>query len=332
MVVSLSVLSIVFLAMGSVMMVAAKAIPDPEDASHLLAGGAEALEQLATELQVATSVSVATDKGIAFTVPDRDNDGVDETISYIWDGAEGTPLCRRYSGGRWVAGLPQINGFELSYVTREVTEPGDPVTSAEVELESHPSAVKNKDFQITDQRWTGLCIVPLNLPSNALSWSVTRVVFMARRTSADPLDQFEVQLRPEGATHLPEGPVLESHSINTEDLINGYSWVTVPFNNVRGIAPTDFLCLVIRSDTPSPCMVRYDNKSGGGRIETDNAGGEWILSPGHSMLFYAYGTYTTPGADTTTDQLRSVRMVLTPGGPTTRARSTVTALNRPTMP
>lgn len=333
MVVSLSVVSIVFMAMGSVMMMATHAIPTPDAPASLMIDAADILEQMASELQVATAVTAATDKGITFTVPDRDNDAVDETISYLWDGTAGTPFCRRYNGGAWVAGMPGIRGFKMAYETLEISTPGDPVTSDEVVLVSHDPAQKSMDYSVNNTKWVGQCIAPLNLPADATDWAVTRLLFRAKsKGGASGVSM--VQMQTANADGTPTGTVLEEYTLSESGLANGYAWQAYTFNSVAGIDPGDKLCLVIRwvNDTDA-CVVKYDNSSGGGFLKTANAGGSWSVDSGKSLVFYTYGTYTSPGPEVTTYKLRSVSMTLAPGSDAaSQARASAVALNRPQMP
>ena len=119
MVVSLSVISIVFLAMGSVMLLASKAIPSSTDAATLTYEANDAIQVLVSELQTATEIASVTDKSIAFKVPDRDNDGVDENLAYYWAGTAGDPLIRIYNAGTQVQAMPSVTEFGLSYDSQD---------------------------------------------------------------------------------------------------------------------------------------------------------------------------------------------------------------------
>ena len=333
MVVSLTIISIVFLSMGSVMMLAGKAAPDSAEKNTLTLEALETVQQMVDELQTAKSVINASATGIEFTVPDRDNDGTDETISYIWGGTPGAPLSRKYNNNTAVYLLPSIYEFNLTYDTLDIPQTGPPVTSGEVELVSHDPAQTSKVFNVTDTNWGGQCIVPLNLPADAISWSVTRVAFNAR-TKDGANGVTKVQLRPTNTDHSPQSTVLEEHLMYESDLASSFTWQTFTFSSVTGLDPADALALVCewQYDTDA-CEVEYNNNSGGGYLKTSNAGSSWNVDAGKSMVFYAYGTYDTPGPGSTTSQLRAVWITLTPSDdPASQARASVAALNRPTMP
>lgn len=334
MVVSLTIISIVFLAMGSVMVLAAKAIPDPDGPIAVRHGAADVLEQIASELQVATSVLAASATGIEFTVPDRDSDNTDETIKYKWNGSAGDPLYRQYNGGTAVAVLSACNGFELVYDTKAVTTAGEPVTSAEVVLASHGSAVDRRDFDIRESKWIGQYLVPQNLPADALTWSVTRVyISAASSTMVDGTVQ--VQLRQAGPDDLPTSVVIEANPMYEWNLSTGsYNWQGFTFSDVRGYLPDSCVCLVLQWQAGNVASyIQYDNQSGSGNYKTTTGDSGWSMDNGKSMVYYLYGTYTTPGTTTAYDILRSVSMTLKPSSDLdSQARSSAVVLNQPQMP
>jgi type II secretory pathway pseudopilin PulG len=334
MVVSLTVITIVFLAMGSVMLLATKAIPRPDSPTNLRLEATDVLEQITSELQVATSIIAATDKGITFTVPDRDNDAVDENIMYQWGGVAGNPLARQYNGGNKITILPDIKGFELIYDTKEVVVTGEPVTSAEVVLASHDTVVNSQDYIVDQNHWIGQCLMPQNLPADALTWSATRV-YISAAANGMPDGTALVQLRQDGPDGLPTDVVIEAYPMHEWDLSPlYYSWRGFTFSDVRGFLPGSCVSLVVKwQGGVSACYIQWDSKSGSGYFKTGNGEGHWSMDANKSMVYYLYGTYTTPGTTTVYNILRSVSMTLIPNSdPTSQARSSAVVLNQPQMP
>lgn len=68
------------------------------------------------ELFTARTATAAT-----FTVPDRDGDASDETISYSWTGAPNYELQYAYNGGAPVPVLSNVQSFNLDYASRFIT-------------------------------------------------------------------------------------------------------------------------------------------------------------------------------------------------------------------
>src|SRR5581483_935801 len=116
MVVSLAVLSILVVVLGSALTLALKANgTGATNASDSFTAG-DVADRITADLNVAdnfTDRSTAT--AVTFTVPDRNNDGLDETIRYA---LSGTTLSRQYNGGTAVALASNVKSFSLSYLTR----------------------------------------------------------------------------------------------------------------------------------------------------------------------------------------------------------------------
>jgi prepilin-type N-terminal cleavage/methylation domain-containing protein len=334
MVVSLSVVSIVFLAMGSVMVLASKALPTENDTTTLTFDASDAVQQLVSELQTATSVAGSTDKGIAFTVPDRDNDGSDEGIIYLWSGVPGDPLIRQYNGGALVQVLPKVYEFALVYDTKAVAQPDAMTESAEALLSSRNVGASTKNYPINKSDWIGQYFQPSGLPANAVGWSVTRVLVMAR-SNGGVNGQTLVQLRvPRSGDVLPSNTVLEQVTMYESNLTGAYAWYPFTFTAVRDLLPGKGLCLVLRWVVDKNAAdIRYNDNMSGDLLTTNNAGMSWNVESGKSMVYYVYGTYTAPVPQPPVILLRSVTLTLNPGQfPASRVRTAVTALNQPQMP
>jgi len=93
MVVALSLTTIVVAAATSVMVVASRALPRPTDSVVRATTATMALAIFESEAQTALAVG-ATDAMMALRIPDRNADGVPETITYRWGGVPGDPLIR----------------------------------------------------------------------------------------------------------------------------------------------------------------------------------------------------------------------------------------------
>ncbi|MBT4864492.1 MAG: hypothetical protein HON53_05135 [Planctomycetaceae bacterium] len=82
---------------------------------------AEIQADLTADLQHALSFSERTANAVTFTVPDRDGDFVPETIRYAWSGTLGDPLTYTYNGGTPVTLAGDVQRFNLTYLTRDMT-------------------------------------------------------------------------------------------------------------------------------------------------------------------------------------------------------------------
>src|SRR5205085_11935458 len=95
--VSLLILSVLTLAIGSAFVVATRAVPDGHATpSQVVAAGAGA-DVMARELYYAQSVTAMSPTSVTFSVAPRGTDTVAETITYSWSGKTGDPLLRQYT-------------------------------------------------------------------------------------------------------------------------------------------------------------------------------------------------------------------------------------------
>src|SRR3990167_1848156 len=82
-------------------------------------------------------------------------------------------------------------------------------------------------------------------------------------------------------------------------LIGSYQWVEFPFTSTAGLLPGNALCLVLAgTSSADSCDVRYqsflawpDNSQ---YVTSSNGGGSWSPPLTQSLLFYVYGTVSTP--------------------------------------
>ena len=85
---------------------------------------------LEKELREATSVTSAAAADLTFTL-DTDDNGVDETVQYVWSGTAGTAL-NRVSGGATTPVVSKVNSLALSYYNSADALLSFPVTASQV--------------------------------------------------------------------------------------------------------------------------------------------------------------------------------------------------------
>jgi len=121
MLISISIISIIMLGLGSVMLIASKALPDTGNPADTIITASVAAEQLESELKFAVTFSVRDANTVEFTVADRNGDDIPETIRYTWSGTAGDPLTRQYNGGTVFTVAEDVNDFFLDYHTKTVS-------------------------------------------------------------------------------------------------------------------------------------------------------------------------------------------------------------------
>jgi hypothetical protein len=319
-VVSVGVTSVILLGLGSAMLIAGRAIPQAQDATSMTLAAAAAAEQMATELQYAIAVSQRSATMIQFAVPDRNGDGVPETIRYEWSGTAGAPLTRKYNGGTIVPILADVREFALAYdmttISQEIPQGNE---SAETLLVRYDASEDYQDYPIKSGEWYGEYFRP-SLPADAVTWKITRVRFYTTPGGAS-FGQTKVQLQLPTEAGLPSGIVVEEKTMYESLLPLLYIEYEARYEHVSGLSPLQGFCLVFKwvSDAEACKLLGRDRDvtpTNIALLKTTNQGASWSTLAGQSLLFSVYGTVTTAGTPQiqNTYYLNAVRIRLQAGG------------------
>jgi hypothetical protein len=335
-VLSLSIATILLLAMQSSIMVASRAIPDGRSVASRIVAGAPPLAALSSDLFGTTSVTEMSATAITFTVPDRSGDGNPETIRYAWSGKAGDPLTRQYNGGAVANVIPALQSFALAYDKRQVQAPTTYTTSAETILSSYTGG--SSSYSDQSSAWPAQYITP-SFPVTPTTWSVTRVTVQAKLGSSTAGQAF-VQIRPVDAGGLPTSTILDQQTLLGTALTSAYGWQQFTFNSATGLSPSQSIALVIQwgADTTA-CNVAYSNGGllggllgglfGGGNMEQSN-GSSWSGMSGCNLNHYVYGTYTTPNPPGYNYFLKDVRCnIQLTSEASTQLNTTIRIVNEP---
>jgi prepilin-type N-terminal cleavage/methylation domain-containing protein len=159
-VISMAIASILLVAMQSVVLVAARAIPDGRTVGSRVTAGAAQITSLTSDLFYATAVSEMTATAITFTVPDVTGDGAPDTVRYAWSGNAGAPLTRQVNGGAVVSVLPSVQSFNLVYDKRPVLAPTTYATTAETLFVNSNGSSNLTSFKVSSNNWPGQSFTP----------------------------------------------------------------------------------------------------------------------------------------------------------------------------
>ncbi len=300
MVVTVAVMSVIMLGIGSAMIIAGHAVPDAGNPAAAGIAAAQVADQITTELQYATAINSYTANVIEFRVADRDGNDVPETIRYEWSGTPGDPLTRQYNSAAPVTMLDDVYEFNLAYdLTTTTTETPQGNESAETLLTSYHSDYYQDGRDVKSDRWRGQYFLP-SLPADAVSWKVTRVRFYAA-VKGYATGQCKVRLQLPTAGEVPSAVVLEEKTL-LESTLNPYYFTLqeFDFSNVTGLSPAQGLCLVLKWISGNEACQILIRESGvpaasAGFMRSDNQGVAWTEYSDQSLLFWVYGTVTTEG-------------------------------------
>lgn len=310
----MSITSILVVAMGSALLIASHALPTPQSLELTTQAGMKATSRMTRELRYALNFVERSSTAVEFTVADRDHDATPETIRYAWSGTLGDPLTRQYNGGDVVNVAEDVYEFALVYDTKIVTQQiPTMIESDEIELHSYLTPSSSSTYAIMSSQWSGQYFQPV-LPRDALRWSVTRVLFIAREHGPNNGQTF-VQLRPADSSNLPATIVLEQNIMYEANLSPSY-WPQEFLFNLTDLLPGEGLCLVLQwGQSKHAADIQYDSSGGSGGLSTNDSGATWSYSSSASMLYSIMGKYTSigPPQDMDTTYLTAMRIVLRSG-------------------
>ncbi|HRX84934.1 MAG TPA: prepilin-type N-terminal cleavage/methylation domain-containing protein [Phycisphaerae bacterium] len=301
---AMAVMSIILLALASTVVVATRSLPSETHPVTRLTRGSAVLQGIADELAEAITISERDAHAITFTVADRDGDGVPETIRYAWTGSAGDPVTRSYNQGAPIDVADDVASFEIGYVIRtdKETYSGAIQESAEQTWSSFADSSDYHNFAIKKKEWIAQVIAP-TLPANAVLWCVTRAKLGLRYKGATD-GQIDVQLRPLDDSGLPTTTVLDYATVLESALGSKYTWWDVTFSGDTPLIPgaNIGLTVVASNSKDDSAEVLYNDKTGTGYLETNDAENKWTAKSDKGVFHYLYGCYYYPGPDQTAER------------------------------
>ncbi|HUU96713.1 MAG TPA: prepilin-type N-terminal cleavage/methylation domain-containing protein [Phycisphaerae bacterium] len=333
---SMAVMSILMVGLGSAILIASHALPDDKRPATRIVESAAAVSQLVEELRSAIWIRERTATSVEFSVPDRDGDGNAERIRYAWSGTAGDALTRQYNAGTVINVVDGVNEFDLAYDLQAVTEeyPGAPVEGSETLLMSYENWDDKYEAHVHDNQWWAEYFKP-SFPVNAVSWRVSRVWFVARRDHADDTTT-KIQLRLPGPGNMPSDTIIDEVTMKQLSLTDSFQWVEKSFSDAGGLSPSQGLCLTFITNDANSALLWVKDKN----VVLSNAGliygnpGWQYIATNQALLFYIYGTVSTPGPPQTATRyyVTAVRVALQAGSDSAaRVVTTAQTLNRPEL-
>ncbi len=334
-IVTLGIMTLVMLGMGSAIMLARHALPDDERTGTQILGSIAGVRDLMEEIRMAVYVSEQTATAISFNVHDRDGDGYYERIRYAWSGTPGDPLTRTYNDETSTNVLESVQELSFTYDTESVTETyqGAPVWSTEQRLAYYIDEVNNQEFTQTALNWTGQYFEPDSMlfSGDALAWRVSRARFVGRKTGLNT-GEMRVQIRSTQSS-LPTNTVLAEKTFYESFMNDTLNWYDVNFVNSKSLQPGSGAALVFKHWSNSPtAILRHDTDGPDGRLLSITGGSLWTKQTEDSLHYEIYGQISSPGPDQTATRhyLTDVGLALRTGSDSATTLSPSTQLpNRP---
>ncbi|NOX59457.1 MAG: type II secretion system protein [Planctomycetes bacterium] len=117
---AMTVLSILVVGVSGTLVIASRAVDDGTAVNAQIPEARDVGDIIMADLSDALAFTERTVNAVTFTVPDRDKDGTEETIRYVWDGISGGTVTREYNGGAASVIADDVYGFDLTFLTRTV--------------------------------------------------------------------------------------------------------------------------------------------------------------------------------------------------------------------
>ena len=129
-IVSLSVVGILTMAIGSAIVLSTRTLPTPGGFSEMQAAAGRSLTLLGDDIRLATAVATPDVRTITLTIPDQTGDAVAETVEYQWSGVAGEPFTREYNGGGQNALLSPIIDVRFTPIQAASFDAGGRISQA----------------------------------------------------------------------------------------------------------------------------------------------------------------------------------------------------------
>ncbi|MEM7624240.1 MAG: type II secretion system protein [Planctomycetota bacterium] len=304
MVVSLVVIAVLLVGMSSAIVLASRALPHAANPAGATVDSARALHEIRDELRAATELPVFSATSVTLHLPDRDNDGRPEVVTYAWGGSAGDPLTRTVQGGEPVTVLDDVQSLALDYVceNQDTVFPGGGGTSAEVELSSYDPGDSADEVQIKDGVRLGFRFTPA-LPSNASTWRVTRVL-MRTSKSGGTGGTATFELTGWDDASGPTDTVLESVDIDEPDLDQNQGWAQIDFATGGPFDAGDTAAISLEDTGGAAAKVLWNSTGTPPNAHDSTDGGvTWLIHDSDGAAdHFVYGAYETTGDDWTHTQ------------------------------
>ncbi len=243
---SLGILVILLGAVASMMALAGRAIPKETDSDQKISTLRQKLGDMCDDLSLATSITAVTATGITFVVPDRDNDGTGETLSYAWSGTAGTPLNRtdvNTSNAPLILGVDSLV-ITLSTQARQRDLVSGTVDSAEQLLCAY-TGPSSGDATVDTNTRIALCIHP-NISSDVSAWQLTRLRYEIKSLSGFSYAHTLKMHDPNAQGWVDESALLATYNVaGVVAASDTMEWMNVPTAGLAWKLPSDSVWAVL---------------------------------------------------------------------------------------
>lgn len=297
---SLLLLSVLMVSVGSAMLFAAKAAPSDDSPSARLLRDAKIMSRIAEDLFQAKYVLESNPHAVTIVVADRTGDMIPDRIRYAWSGSPGDALTYQLNNATPVPILNATGVFtlEYDYESNDTLIPSPMVFGAERLIASHEVTLGFNGEDVDPDTSHGQLLSPI-LSLGALGFMPTRIELYGRRNN--PIDGTMLIELSELDSGAPGDRRFASASVSEADLGGSFAW------NAFRLIPEQFfvpageslaLSMGYTAGTDTVAQLASSVNVLGGQIVSEDGGASWSSIPGQSMLYRLYGQEVSdPGTD-----------------------------------
>lgn len=337
--ISLTIMSLLMAAMGSTVLLATKALPDPTSQTFTILQSGQVADDIAEELRYAVKFTQRLPNLVEFTVADRDNDQNPETILYQWSGTPGDPLIRQYNSGTVVNVLDSVQQFNLTYDIRSVVDTAaqQPVIEGaeQVFIQQDNGNIGDAGGHIIKAGLSSAQYFMPTLPTDAVSWKITRVqCFGVNEGGMSSTLQVSVRSRAPGGE--PSGTVVDEVLIPEAEITATEAWNEIVFANASGLDPAvGYFIAFMQYSGSATTLVLQLGGSGPAYPNTTYYHNDWSEDTTKDIWLWVWGTVSAPDSSwvpPTIDHLQTVMIGLQAGDLATAIEIETEVLNLPVVP
>ncbi len=293
---TLSIATVLMGALGSVFILAARALPTRQPTLTAPAYAARAVERIAQDVVYATSVPAGSATSLTLTLPDRNADAIDESVTFSWDGRAGSPLIRTLNGSPAETLLTNVRALSFGYRLRSaVSTSTGPAGTGSEQTWLNIAASNTTYTNVTSNASFAQTVRP-TLPGGTTSWSVSRVTLMLKPTS-QATGQFSVQIRTVASDGKPTSTILGQATVLESSITGTQQTYTLSGASNFTAADSAAVCLVYKSGAnacSAAINLSQSSPAGSGYYTSSNSGGTWSAQDPGTLVCTVYGYATSP--------------------------------------
>lgn len=296
---ALSISVILLAAAQSLVVLSSRSIPNGRTSGYAAVTAGISLDAFQMDIRAATMILQSGATYVEMRVPDRDGDGLQETVRYEWSGTSGASVLRKVTLstiGTTSSETLVANVASATFVHDEIpasafrsgTQPETLIASYDP-----PATLTTQAIATTNQICQSITVV---LPPNAVNYNVTRVAIKMSVSGANNNGKAQVILTVPllGLINLVS---LGSTIVNEDTVGSTSAWYYFPLSASSPLAVSSLTALTVKMNANSPCMgvdlQLSGAPAGAGTMTRTSSGLLWVSGGGNVMPYRVYGTFTT---------------------------------------